>query len=161
MRRINKDNAFFNGTKCIVTLTDDQFDDKFNDQIEKKLKNDGATAKDLRMYENLDYMTLMKAAISYSNGVIISSPNVSPELVAHAQELKKPILDFDSNEAIFYEKINEMYDTVAGSNLDNYKGTENETSYISLYSQSDSGIVHFDSFCRMRGEGVGSGVVTG
>ena len=119
MRRINKDNAFFNGTKCIVTLTDDQFSDKFNDQIDKKLKNDGATAKDLRMYENLDYMTLMKAAISYSNGVVIASPNVAPELIAHAQELKKTILEYDSNEAIFYEKINEMYDTIAGSNMDN------------------------------------------
>lgn len=119
MRRINKDNAFFNGTKCIVTLTDDQFDDKFSDQIEKKLKNDGATAKDLRLYENLDYLTLMKAAISYSNGVVVASPNVSPELLAHAQELKKPILEYNSNEAIFYENINDMYETIAGSNMDN------------------------------------------
>lgn len=119
MRRINKDNAFFNGTKCIVTLLGDGFADKFSEQTEKKLKNDGATAKDLRMYENLDYTTLMKAAIAYSQGVVVASPDVSPELVAYAKELKRPLLDYEPNEAIFYERINEMYDTVAGSSMNN------------------------------------------
>jgi starch synthase len=119
LRRINKDNAFFNGTKCVVTLTDDNFADKFNSEIDKKLKNDGATAKDQRLYENLDYMSLMKAAISYSNGVVISSPNVSQELIDYAYEMKRTVLEYDSNEAIFYEKINEMYDTLAGANMEN------------------------------------------
>lgn len=115
LRRINKENAFFNGTKCIVTLTNDFFPDKFSDQVEKKLKNDGATAKDLRMYENLDYMTLMKAAISFSQGVVVASPDVNPDLIAYAMELKRPMLEYEPNEAIFYEKINDLYDTVAGS----------------------------------------------
>ena len=71
------------------------------------------------MYENLDYTTLMKAAIAYSQGVVVASPDVSPELVAYAKELKRPLLDYEPNEAIFYERINEMYDTVAGSSMNN------------------------------------------
>ena len=64
-------------------------------------------------------MSLMKAAISYSNGVVISSPNVSQELIDYAYEMKRTVLEYDSNEAIFYEKINEMYDTLAGANMEN------------------------------------------
>ena len=115
VRRINKDNAFFNGTKCIVTLSNDFFPDKFSELTEKKLRNDGATAKDLRMYENLDYMTLMKAAIAYSQAVVVASPDVPDELLSYAASLNRPMLEYNSNEAIFYEKINELYDTVAGS----------------------------------------------
>ena len=119
MRRINKENAFFNGTKCLITLTDDQFKGSFNEAVEKKLKNDGATAKDLRIFANLDYMTLMKGAITYSHGVVIGSPNVNPELIDYARELKRPILEYNNNEAIFYEQINAMYDSLAGSNINN------------------------------------------
>ena len=118
LRRINKENAFFNGTKMVVTLVSDMFDEKFSDSVVKKLKNDGATAKDLRMYESLDYMSLMKGAIAYSQGVIIGDDRVPEELIAYAKDLKRTILEYNSNEAIFYEEINKMYDTLAGSNMD-------------------------------------------
>lgn len=114
LRRINKENAFFNGTKLVVTLTDDDFQGRVGGELERKMKNDNATAKDLRLYGHDDYMGLMKAAITYSQGVIIGSPNVNPELVAFAKEAKRNVLDYIEDRNEFFARINKFYDTIIG-----------------------------------------------
>lgn len=117
LRRINKENAFFSGARTVLSLTDDAFEGTFSTELEKKMRADGATAKDLRLYQNLDYMTLMKAAITYANGIVISSPNVNPELVQYAKESKRNVLDYNPNTTEFYTKINKLYETLCGSAL--------------------------------------------
>lgn len=115
LRRINKENAFFMGTRTVLSLTEDGFEGHFSEDMEKKMRADGATAKDLRLYQNLDYMTLMKAAITYANGIVIASPNVNPELVAFAKENKRHVLDYNPDRTEFFTKINKMYDSLCGS----------------------------------------------
>ena len=91
----------------------------FGPDMERKLKVDGATAKDLRLYENLDYMTLTKAAITYAHGIVIASPNANPELVAFARENKRNIVEYNPDRTAFFERINKMYDSIIGSNINN------------------------------------------
>ena len=121
MRRINKENAFFKDTKTVFTITDDAFTGQFAESMEKKMKTDGATAKDLRLLQGLDYMTLCKAAITYANGVVIGTKNPNPELVAFAKETKnnKYILDYNDNLSEFFEQINKLYDSLIGNNINN------------------------------------------
>lgn len=119
LRRINKENAFFSGTKSVITLTGDEFKGVINPDLERKMKNEGATAKDLRLYSQTDYKGLMKAAITFSHGVIIGSPDVDPELVAYAHENKRHVLDYNDNQNEFYAKINKLYDSIIGSNVNN------------------------------------------
>ena len=119
LRRINKENAFFTGTRSVLSLQDDGFNGKFAEELEKKMRTDGATAKDLRLYQNLDYLTLMKAAITYANGIVISSPNVNPELVQFAKENKRHVIDYMPDRTEFYTKINKLYDTLCGSAINN------------------------------------------
>ena len=119
LRRINKENAFFSGTKTVFSITNDAFKGGFGPDMERKLKADGATAKDLRLFENLDYMTLTKAAIPYAHGIVIASPNADPELVAFARENKRHIVEYNPDKTAFYEQINKLYDTVIGSNINN------------------------------------------
>ncbi len=119
LRRINKENAFFSGTKTVFSLTDDAFEGSFGPDMERKLKADGATAKDLRLFENLDYMTLTKAAITYAHGIVIASPNANAELVAFARENKKHVVEYNPDRAVFYDQINKLYDTIIGSNINN------------------------------------------
>lgn len=114
LRRINKENAFYNGTKMVITLTDDRFEGTLGSDLERKMKTDGATAKDIRLYGENDYRGLMKAAITYSQGVIIGSPNVDPELVAFARENKRYVLDYSPDRDVFYANINKFYDTLIG-----------------------------------------------
>ena len=115
LRRINKENAFFSGTKMVITLMDDHFVGPIGGDLERKMKTDGATAKDLRLYGQTDYLGLMKSAITYSQGVVIGSPNADPELVAFAKENKRNVLDYTEDRDEFYARINKFYDTIVGS----------------------------------------------
>ena len=117
LRRINKENAFFSGTKTVLSLEADTFKGSFAEDMERKMRADGATAKDLRLYQNLDYPTLMKAAITYANGIVISSPNADPELVQFAKENKRHVLDYNPDRTEFFAKINKMYESLCGSAL--------------------------------------------
>ncbi len=114
LRRINKENAFFSGTKMVITLMDDGFKGTIGGDLERKMKNDNATAKDLRLYGDTSYIGLMKSAITYSQGVIIGSPNANPELVAFAKETKRSVLDYIADRDEFYTRINKFYDSLIG-----------------------------------------------
>lgn len=114
MRRINKENAFFSGTKLVITLMDDTFAGQIGGDLEHKMKADNATAKDLRLYGDTSYLGLMKAAITYSQGVIIGSKNANPELVAFAKENKRNVLDYIEDRDEFYARINKFYDSIIG-----------------------------------------------
>lgn len=115
LRRINKENAFFSGTKMVITLMNDRFEGPIGGDLERKMKADGATAKDLRLYGQAHYLGLMKSAITYSQGVIIGSPDADPELVAFAKENKRNVLDYIEDRDEFYSRINKFYDTIVGS----------------------------------------------
>ena len=115
LRRINKENAFFSGTKMVITLTGDRFEGPIGGDLERKMKTDGATAKDLRLYGETDYLGLMKSAITYSQGVVIGSPNAHPELVAFAKENKRNVLDYIEDRDEFFARINKFYDSIVGS----------------------------------------------
>lgn len=117
LRRINKENAFFNGTKTVCSITDDSYNGVISNEIEKKLKFDKATAKDLSLFQDLNYINLMKAAITYANGVVIASPNANPELVAFAKETKKNVIDYNDNRTEFFTQVNKLYDTIIGNNI--------------------------------------------
>lgn len=114
LRRINKENAFYTGTKMVIVLMADDFKGQIPGDLERKMRTDNATAKDLRLYGDTSYLGLMKAAISYSQGVIIGSPNVNPELVAFAKETKRNVLDYVADPNDFYNRINKFYDTITG-----------------------------------------------
>ena len=119
LRRINKENAFFSGTKTVFSLTNDPFVGSLGPEMEKKLKADGATAKDLRMFQDLDYKNLMKAAITYAHGIVIASPDCDPELVQFARENKRNVLAHNENQQEFFAQINKFYDSIIGTNLNN------------------------------------------
>lgn len=115
LRRINKETAFFDGTKLVCTLCDDAYRGALSGEMERNLRADKATSKDLQLYHDLDYISLMKAAISNSNGVVIASPNVNPELVEFAREGKKHVVEYNADDKVFYGEINNLYDTIIGT----------------------------------------------
>lgn len=119
LRRINKENAFFAGTHTVISLYDDAFEGGFSAEMERKMRTDGATAKDLRLYQNLGYKNLVKAAITYANGVVVGSPNVDPELVQYAKENKRFVIDYMEDSNAFYARINKLYEQICGSSLNN------------------------------------------
>ena len=117
LRRINKENTFFSGTKSVITLLDDRFEGRLPGDLERKMKADNATAKDLRLYGETDYDGLMRAAITFANGVVVGSPNVDPGLVAFAKENKRNVVEFNADRTEFFAQINKLYDSLVGSSI--------------------------------------------
>ena len=73
---------------------------------------DGFAEEDLELIKNpVDYITLNKLAIKYSDGIIQASENVNPELVEYAKSLGKPFMEYPGEEneieayAQFYQSL--------------------------------------------------------
>lgn len=116
LKRAYKDDPLYTDTKVVITLFADEFQEELADTVAKKLKLDGGTPKDVKLYqEPLSYVNYMKAAISYSAGVVLGDENVNPELIEFAKKNKKPILEYSSNGILEnLDKMNAFYDSIIG-----------------------------------------------
>ena len=74
---------------------------------------EGFSDEDLEIINNgnVDYITLNKLAIKYSDGIIQASPSINPELVEYAKSLRKPFMEYPGEEnyidayAQFYQSL--------------------------------------------------------
>lgn len=106
-----KNNPLFATSRVVISLIDDDFAGQLQESFVKKLKADGGTVKDWKMYKDSSYVNYMKAAISYADGVIVASDKVNPELISYAKELKKKVIDYAPREEQ-YPLINTLYDKI-------------------------------------------------
>ena len=113
-----KDNPFFSDVKLVVTLADDMFPDMLDAEMYKKLKDDGGSVKDWNFFKEPNYINLMKAAITYADGVVVSSANASKELIDFAKENKKTVIPYNQDKNVFYKNINDYYDSVIDTEED-------------------------------------------
>lgn len=107
-----KNNPFFNDAKIVVSLFNDDFQGALVEEFLKKLKIDGGTQKDWKMYKDTTYLNLMKNAISYSDAVVVAQEGVNAELIEFAKESKKQVIEyapFDEQKVL----INNLYDDLA------------------------------------------------
>lgn len=111
IKRAFKDNPLFNESKIIYSVYDDDFEGLLRTGFDKKVKLPGITVKDLKYYKEPSYVNLTKAAIEYSDGVIIGSENINPTIAAYLKTCDKPVLEYQSpdNYAAAY---NAFYDTI-------------------------------------------------
>lgn len=106
-----RDNPLFAETKIIISLYDDDFKEELAPGIAKKIKYDGITKQDLAYYKKTDYVSLLKAAMEYADGIIIGSPKINEEIMDHVRKTDKTVLEYqDMDQYInaysdFYDKI--------------------------------------------------------
>ncbi|MDO5759722.1 MAG: glycogen/starch synthase [Bacteroidota bacterium] len=107
-----KNSPFFMESKVVLSLYDDDFGQMLAENMAKKMKADGGTQKDWRFYKEPTYLNIMKAAISYSTGVVLASDKVNPELIEFAKENKKDIIPYVEDEKERCKIINDYYDSI-------------------------------------------------
>ena len=113
IKKAYKDNPLFTDTKVVVSIYDDEFEELLNKDAANKIKLDGITNKDLKHLKKPDYLSLMKTAIDFSDGIIVGSENVNAELMEYANDSNKPLLPHQTMDRfidaynIFYDKIRE------------------------------------------------------
>ena len=68
-------------------------------------------AKDLKYYKEASYVNITKSAIDYSDGIILGSEKINPEITAYLKDCGKPILEYQDPEN-YTEAYNAFYDQI-------------------------------------------------
>lgn len=111
IKRAFRDNPLFTDTKLIISIYDDDFEEQLNKDFGNKIKLDGITNKDLKHYKKPNYVSMMKAAIDFSEGVIIGSETINAELLDYINETGKPMLPYQPLDR-YIDAYNNFYDKI-------------------------------------------------
>ena len=111
IKRVFKDNPLFSDSKVIYSLYDDDFKESFRDGFDKKLKMPGIVAKEIKWLKNPMYANIQKSALDFSDGIVMASPNINPEVEKYARSLGKPILEYPGEEN-YVDAYNDFYDKI-------------------------------------------------
>ena len=114
IKKVYHENPLFSATKVIMSIYDDDFTEPLHANLQAKLKHENIALKDLKHFKKPDYVSLMKASIDLSEGVIIASPQINSELADYIAESGKPTLPFQGEDN-YIPVYNDFYETILHS----------------------------------------------
>ena len=89
------DDPCFKEAKVICSLYDEEMKKPFNMRTADKLRFEGIGEPEIEKVKargSMDYANLMKLAIDFSDGIILGSDTINPDLKVYLDELKTPVL---------------------------------------------------------------------
>lgn len=104
MKKYYKDETIFADTKIVTSIFTKTFDQKLSENMHEKVAFDGFDASDIEILKEATFENIMKNAIDFSDGVIISSENITSDLTNYIETSGKPFLSFTPK-----EKMSEIY----------------------------------------------------
>ncbi|MGN0048478.1 MAG: glycogen/starch synthase [Bacteroides sp.] len=114
IKKAYRDEPSFRNSKVIFSLYGDEFKTAFHADYPTKLMLKGIAKKDVASLKApIDYATLCKLAIDFSDGVVQQSAQVNEEVLAYARQSGKPLLEYQAPE-LFADACNAFYDQVWG-----------------------------------------------
>lgn len=111
IKKAFKDNPLFSDTKIVISIYDDEFKETLHKDFATKIKLPGILAKDVKQYKTPNFVNVMKAAIDYSDGVIVGSEKIKEELVEYAKSSNKLFLPYQTKEK-YINAYSDFYDKV-------------------------------------------------
>jgi len=109
VREYYRNEPLFESSKIVTSVYNTGFEGSLNTEMIQKLHFDDIKDKRAQILETPSYENLMKVAIDYSDGVVLGSEEISPELKAYIEDLKLPVLKYVNPEELsasyldFYE----------------------------------------------------------
>ncbi len=113
LKKAFNENPLFTETKVIYSIYNDDFDEGLNKDFAKKIKMEGIKDVDLEQYKGADYISMNKAAIDYSDAVIIGSDAINTEVEEYLKASGKPYLEYHPEET-YIDAYNKFYDEILG-----------------------------------------------
>lgn len=113
LKKYYKDDPIFSSCKVVLSLYDDLPDGVFSDKFQSKVPVGSLKAEDVPHLASCDGIGLAKTAIQYSDGIILGSGAVDPELLSFAASLGLPVLPYDKDgveSGLFVGQYNAFYD---------------------------------------------------
>ena len=112
VKKAYHDDPFFENSKVVYSLYNDEFTTPMPDRMAEKVLMNGIEMSDLTaVSEKANYETLSKLAMEYSDGVIQASETVNANLLEDIKKSQKLFLPYVSEEN-YVTSYNEFYDKV-------------------------------------------------
>ncbi len=111
IKKAFKDNPLFSDTKVIYSLYNDGFEENLNPDFARKIKLDGITNKDLTLYQDANYKSLMKAAIEFSDAIVQGEESIDADIDSFIKDSGKPTLGYQSMDN-YIATYNDFYNKV-------------------------------------------------
>ncbi len=99
IKKAFNDAPFFAKAKVVFSVFDQKMNQTFGTKFADKLLIPGVTPEDVASLKGrkVTYNQLIKLAIDYSDGVIQSTPKISPTLTTHIKQSALPFLPYQEN----------------------------------------------------------------
>jgi len=98
-KKTYKDNPLYEKKKIIYSVYDDAFNQPLNGKMADKIVEDGINRKEISILKDPNYVNYSKLAIDYSDGTIMGSEHIHPELVEYMKANGKPFLEYQPKES--------------------------------------------------------------
>ncbi|WP_251621350.1 glycogen/starch synthase [Odoribacter lunatus] len=105
------DDPMFARSQVVYSTSDDYFEGSLKKSFHKKILTGSVVAKDVAQVKEPTYDNINKLAFSYADGIILNTPDLSPELKDYAVNTQKPVLEYPNKEEYidvysdFFDKI--------------------------------------------------------
>ena len=113
LKKAYKEDPIFSQSKVVLSLFGDTPTEAMDPGFSAMLPFGGAKAQDIPFGEQASGMELAKLAVQYSDGIILGSPDVAPELEQHCHQSGLPVLDYDPAsyaDGSYMDRYNAFYD---------------------------------------------------
>lgn len=105
-----KDDPTFKNSKVIYSLYENSFTETLSPGFIQKSVMNGMTEKQVETYKEGTNLALDNGALEYSDGVVLGSADLNPELLNNVKKAGKPVLEYDLTSDLenfynFYEEI--------------------------------------------------------
>lgn len=107
LKKMYADTPFFEKTKLILSLDNDEYTTPFSAKFSNKILGGGILNSDIRGIAGLPvgYEDLMRLAIDYSDAIVLASEKVNQRLLNYAQNSGKPIMPYVGEDKEAYLKF--------------------------------------------------------
>lgn len=107
LKKMYADTPFFENTKIILSLDDNEYTTPFSSKFTNKILGGGILNSDIRGVAGLPvgYEDLMRLAIDYSDAIVLASEHVNQRLLNYAQNSGKPIMPYAGENKEAYLKF--------------------------------------------------------
>jgi starch synthase len=106
-----KNDPLFSNSKIVYSIYDNPYEKTLSKDFSKKLAMGEITEEEMSTYADSSFEGINKAAIEWSDGVIVGSQSINDELVSHARAKGVPVLEYQDPEN-FIDGYSDFYDKV-------------------------------------------------
>ena len=111
IKEFYNDDPIFSDSKIVYSVYGNSFKGSLNNELKEKLSFDGICDETVDSLAKPDFVSLNKAAISFSDGVVKADNKIAKELESYLEKQHVPVLDHQDSEE-FSEKYEEFYSEI-------------------------------------------------